>query len=122
MMQSEVAAMIHRPLAKLLFLLLAYGATLSVAYAADFYWRDSYGRGVGSGVSANCGNDKYDWGLCYPKCNDGYEGRGTVCWKRTAPFSVCQYSISYSPSSTPEICACTSVKRVRVSFRGRVFS
>jgi hypothetical protein len=74
--------MINRPFAKLLFLVLAYVATLSVASAGEpFYWKNSYGRGAGAALSANCGGDQYDAGLCYPKCKSGYTGVGPVCWK-----------------------------------------
>lgn len=42
--------------------------------------KDSYGRGAGSPM--NCANDKVnDAGLCYTKCNQGYNGVGPICWK-----------------------------------------
>ena len=47
---------------------------------ADFCWRDSYGRGVGT-IPTNCGSGKqYDAGLCYGNCRSGYAGVGPVCW------------------------------------------
>lgn len=74
--------MFYRPFWKLLFVALALLAAQPVAFAKEpYYWRDSYGRGVGTGVQANCGSDQYDAGLCYPKCKDGYNGVGPVCWK-----------------------------------------
>lgn len=46
----------------------------------DFYWRDSYGRGVGTVPALICeGNTEQDGGLCYPKCRDGYKGSGPLC-------------------------------------------
>ena len=47
---------------------------------ADFCWRDSYGRGVGT-IPTNCGSKENDAGLCYNKCSSGYTGVGPVCWK-----------------------------------------
>jgi hypothetical protein len=48
---------------------------------ADFCWRDSYGRSVGT-IPTDCGSGKdYDAGLCYNKCSGGYQGVGPVCWK-----------------------------------------
>lgn len=48
----------------------------------NFYWKDSYGRGVGT-VPNQCGsNQDYDAGLCYSKCKAGYYGVGPVCWRR----------------------------------------
>lgn len=48
----------------------------------NFYFKSSYGRGVGT-IPTNCGyNEEYDAGLCYTKCKDGYYGVGPVCWKR----------------------------------------
>ncbi len=53
----------------------------STAFAAeDFYWRDSYGRGVGTVPPLICeGNTEQDAGLCYEKCRDGYKGVGPLC-------------------------------------------
>jgi len=74
--------MIHRYTCSFLLVLVALLAPLSAAFAADpFYWRDSYGRGVGTAVQANCGSDTYDAGLCYPPCAEGYDNGGPICWK-----------------------------------------
>lgn len=41
--------------------------------------KNSYGRGAG--VPLGCSADEdYDAGLCYPKCNKGFQGIGPVCW------------------------------------------
>ncbi len=67
---------------KLLLLVLACIAPLSAASAAElFYWKNSYGRGAGTALSSDCGDDKYDAGLCYPACGSGYTAVGPVCWK-----------------------------------------
>jgi len=47
---------------------------------ADFCWRDSYGRSVGT-IPTDCGSKENDAGLCYNKCSGGYKGVGPVCWK-----------------------------------------
>ena len=47
---------------------------------ADFCWRQSYGRGVGT-IPTDCGSKENNAGLCYNKCNAGYSGAGPVCWK-----------------------------------------
>ena len=45
-----------------------------------FCWKSTYGRGVGL-IPKDCGSDKeYDAGLCYKRCNSGYNGVGPVCW------------------------------------------
>lgn len=52
------------------------------------YAKDSYGRGAG--VPMGCGSEQYDAGLCYPYCNNGYNGIGPVCWElcpKTFPAS-----------------------------------
>ena len=45
-----------------------------------FYFRDSYGRGIGTPLVCS---DSYeqDGALCYDKCNDKYDGVGPVCWQ-----------------------------------------
>ena len=48
----------------------------------NWYFKGSYGRGVGT-VPNQCGsNQNYDAGLCYPACKTGYYGVGPVCWRR----------------------------------------
>jgi hypothetical protein len=63
-------------------LLLAMALALFIpdAARAEFCWRDSYGRGVGTIPNA-CPNGQNDAGLCYPNCNAGYTGVGPVCWQ-----------------------------------------
>lgn len=46
------------------------------------FGKKSYGRGVGKVAKKNCsGSCEKDAGLWYPKCRDGYNGRGPVCWQ-----------------------------------------
>jgi hypothetical protein len=47
---------------------------------AEFYWRDSYGRGVGVIPKLDCvdGKEK-DGGLCYNECKKGFKGEGPLC-------------------------------------------
>merc|ERR1711934_233721 len=46
-------------------------------------WKNTYGRGVGKAIHS-C--DKYgtnwedDAALCYPKCREGFNGVGPICW------------------------------------------
>jgi len=50
----------------------------------NWFWKGSYGRGVGT-VPGSCQDSKqYDAGLCYPYCEDTFYGVGPVCWKRCA--------------------------------------
>ena len=47
-------------------------------------WKRTYGRGVGVVPDPYNGcvgsTPDYDWGLCYPNCEAGYDGVGPVCW------------------------------------------
>ncbi len=49
--------------------------------------KPSYGRGVA--ISRVCpGSDQWTpGGLCYPRCADGYNGVGPMCWSNTCPSS-----------------------------------
>ena len=51
-----------------------------LAEAANFCWKNSYGRGAGS-VPDTCPGQQQDGGLCYPWCSAGYYGVGPVCWQ-----------------------------------------
>lgn len=74
--------MTFQRLAKIFLILIVWTTMSSPASASEpFYWRDSYGRGAGTAVKANCGGDEYDAGLCYTKCKSGYHGVGPVCWQ-----------------------------------------
>ncbi len=45
----------------------------------------SYGRGVG--VPLVCAsNEDLDAGLCYDRCQEGYDGVGPVCWKQAGSY------------------------------------
>jgi hypothetical protein len=47
----------------------------------QWYFKHSYGRGVGI-LPTGCDSDREnDAGLCYPRCSEGYYGVGPVCWK-----------------------------------------
>ncbi len=51
--------MINRAFVKLLLLVLACMAPLSATSAQEpFYWKNSYGRGAGTALSANCGGNQ----------------------------------------------------------------
>lgn len=54
--------------------------TLPALLEAQFCWRDSYGRGVGT-IPNVCGaGQELDAGLCYSTCKAGFDGVGPVCW------------------------------------------
>ena len=47
---------------------------------SDFYWSNSYGRGVGTIPDLTCPSDKEGIaGLCYEPCKDGTKAEGTHC-------------------------------------------
>lgn len=54
----------------------------------DFYWKNSYTRGVGTiPPSHACGSGKEeDAGLCYAPCKSGYHGIGPVCWQNSESY------------------------------------
>jgi len=63
----------------LLVALLALSASMA-SVAADFCWKDTKTRGVGT-IPTSCTDGKeYQSGLCYNKCDPGMNGVGPVCW------------------------------------------
>ena len=63
-------------------LALALGSFLVLAptVSAEFCWRESYGRGVGT-IPTRCGpGQENQAGLCYGSCQAGMNGVGPVCW------------------------------------------
>lgn len=64
-------------------------AMISTASAEeDFYWKNSYPRGVGTippDHACDRGKDE-DAGLCYTPCKTGYHGVGPVCWQDKASY------------------------------------
>lgn len=47
----------------------------------NWYFKKSYGRGVGL-IPTECQNQmEYDVGLCYNNCKPGYDGVGPICWQ-----------------------------------------
>jgi len=63
----------------LLVALLALSASMA-SVAADFCWKDTQTRGVGT-IPKSCTDGKeYKDGLCYTPCNAGMNGVGPVCW------------------------------------------
>src|ERR1700675_228072 len=73
---------------KWLFVAIVFGlvqmAVISMASAEeDFYWKNSYPRGVGTippNHACEAGKED-DAGLCYTPCKAGYHGVGPVCWQ-----------------------------------------
>jgi hypothetical protein len=66
----------------LVSLLAVVTALAATSASADFCFRDNYGRGVGKVPAACADADRaLDEGLCYKKCEAGFDGRGTSCVK-----------------------------------------
>jgi hypothetical protein len=82
------------------------------ALGADFCWKDSYGRGVGT-IPTSCpsGTVQDPTGLlCYPACRAGYYMVGPVCWQSCPSGYVdtgafCHYN---KPLTTSGSWQCTS--------------
>jgi hypothetical protein len=54
---------------------------------SEYYWKDSYGRGVGTIPPGSCPAGKEgDAGLCYVSCRPGYRGVGPVCWENAKEY------------------------------------
>lgn len=51
---------------------------LQISPSAEFCWRDSYGRGVGT-IPSDCGSREKIGLLCYDKCPAGYSRYGFDC-------------------------------------------
>ena len=51
------------------------------------YAKSTYGRGVGEPMICS-DNEDQNVGLCYPKCRNGYNGIGPVCWMHNCPHSM----------------------------------
>jgi len=64
----------------LLVALLALSASSMAQLTADFCWKDTSTRGVGT-IPTGCPAVKENQaGLCYPQCKGGMTGVGPVCW------------------------------------------
>lgn len=48
-------------------------------------WKDSYTRGAGFVLTQCRGTDELNGELCYPKCDNNYNGVGPVCWEKCKP-------------------------------------
>lgn len=72
------------------------------AARVPYCYRQSFTRGAGEFPNAGCRADQeLNGALCYPKCREGYVGRGPVCWT-PCPAGLsdigafCQKSQSYT--------------------------
>jgi len=79
--------------------------TNAVEEPTEFFWKGSYGRGVGTVLDA-CPSGKSQRGaLCYDNCRDGYSDNGTLTCATKCPSgysdrgAICHYdgTGSYSP-------------------------
>lgn len=53
----------------------------------SWFFKNSYGRGVGTVPTSCQDNKQYDAGLCYPFCQNTFYGVGPVCWKQCAGYT-----------------------------------
>jgi len=53
---------------------------VSAGARADYCWRQTETRGVGTIPTACEPGQQHDGALCYPVCRNGYAGVGPVCW------------------------------------------
>lgn len=55
-------------------------SSLTIAHGGSFYWKDSYGRGVGTIPGLRCEEGTQNIAsLCYKKCRNGYDNHGVTC-------------------------------------------
>jgi hypothetical protein len=52
------------------------------AFSADFCWKGSYGRGVGTIPDACTGGKNLEIGMCYTPCKQGWDGAVTMCLRK----------------------------------------
>jgi hypothetical protein len=80
-------------------------AAPAVVEPTEFFWKGSYGRGVGTVLDA-CPDGKVQRGaLCYDRCRDGYSDNGTLTCATNCPSgysdrgAICHYegTGAYSP-------------------------
>ncbi|KAG2485882.1 hypothetical protein HYH03_015465 [Edaphochlamys debaryana] len=72
--------------------------------------KQSYGRTAG--VPMICSSDlQQDAGLCYPKCNTGYDGIGPVCWQSASGGCPTAYPNSCGLFCTKSSETCTQVEK-----------
>ncbi len=60
--------------------LLSLCTCFSTAAHADFCWKQTEARGVGTIPNACAGGEQLNGALCYKDCRAGYGGAGPVCW------------------------------------------
>lgn len=59
---------------------LSFQPNVSFAHDGSFYWKDSYGRGVGTIPKLRCEEGTQNIAsLCYKKCRNGYDNHGVTC-------------------------------------------
>ncbi|KAI9136972.1 hypothetical protein BKA69DRAFT_1128626 [Paraphysoderma sedebokerense] len=58
--------------------------TVTVLNAPQERPAQGYSRGVDTPMDQCAGNEERDDALCYPKCEEGFNGAGPVCWENCA--------------------------------------
>ncbi len=94
-------------------------APQAMAAGQDFYWKASYGRGVGTVPDLVCKDGKNQVGaLCYDQCPPGFKVSGLTCAKPCpdgyddrGPTCHWKESISYVPEAHWDNCATKTKKR-----------
>ncbi len=95
-------------------------APSTTSTATDFYWKGSYGRGVGTPLDTCAAGKNQRAALCYDKCREGFSDHGTLTCSTDCPQgysdtgATCHYNgdKSYSPvhwdnchTRTAKVCA-----------------
>jgi hypothetical protein len=65
----------------------------------NWYWKNSYGRGVGWVPSGCSGGKELNDGLCYDPCRTGFSGGGPVCYSQCLPGWVDDGALCRNPLS-----------------------
>jgi hypothetical protein len=66
---------------------------------ADFCWKATYGRGVGTIPTVCASGQTNDAALCYTNCRAGYTGAGPACWGQCPSGFPDQGAICGKPSA-----------------------
>ncbi len=74
-------------------IIMLFALTAVSASAADFCWKGSKPRGVGTLPEGCTGGRNKEVGMCYTPCNAGYEGAVTMCLK-TCPSGYTNTGLS----------------------------
>ena len=69
----------NRKMKSMLLVVASAVVVVALAAADDGCWRTAYARGTGKTIKSCDSDEELSKGLCYPKCKDGFKGRGSMC-------------------------------------------